>query len=477
MKTANIKSAGIAFIAGLSILTCHAQQQRNVGYFNGVKAGDTYTIIISQSDSNSVSVNSSDKELSLIRTEVKDSILILSSSGNSDMDATINVGIKSLKKLDITGVAEVKSSNQLVCDNLFIESNGAGDINLNVKAANEIKARISGVGNVTLKGTAPLLDAKISGSGSLKSTNLETNKAIVKVSGIGDAKVNALQSIDADVSGAGSIIYKGQPAERNINISGVGSVRESRNGTGDETASDTTRFQLGKKKYIIIDGDDDDNSSSKSRHKHTNRFKHWSGYEVGVNGFLNYQNGLDVPAGSSFMELDYPKSIQFGINLLEKDFHIYKNYVNIVTGFGFDFNHYALRNSVMLNPNTSVLSATNTSAIDYKKNTLNVSYIKVPLLLELNTNSNPNNNFHIAAGAKFSYRIHSVTKQKYELNNDRIKNKQRDDFNLEPFLCSLTARIGYNNVTVFADYSLTRLFKQNRGPQLYPFTIGVNIGM
>ena len=192
---------------------------------------------------------------------------------------------------------------------------------------------------------------------------------------------------------------------------------------------------------------------------------------------MDYKNNINLPAGASFLELDYAKSLQFGLNLFEKDFHVYKNYVNIVTGLGFDFNHYALQNNITLNGDTTYLSAITDSTIDYKKNKLNITYIKIPLMLEFNTSKNPNKNLHIAVGAEFAYRIHAVTKQKYEANDKHYKIRQRDDFNLEPFRYSAVARIGYNNVTIFANYGLNRLFKKDKGPQVYPFTIGVTVAM
>lgn len=482
MKTENLKTkiAGLALLACFSAFSSKAQQIRNIGDFSGIKAGDTFTIIISQSDANTVNVDTDEKTQLQIKTEVINGILSINGIDNikSDRPVIINIGVKSLNSLDITGTADVKTGNQLSCGKLTIESNGAGKVHLDIKA-DEVKTKISGAGDVTIKGIAQVLDANISGAGDLKATNLEVDKAKVKVSGAGDAKVNVKQSLDADVSGAGDIIYKGKPVERNINISGAGSVRESKSGNGEETASDTTKLKLGKKKFIIIgDGteeDEEDKIAGKkdSLYDRNEAFKHWTGFELGVNGILDYKNSLDVPLGSEFLELNYPKSIHFGLNLFEKNFHIYKNYINLVTGFGFDFKHYALKNNVTLNSDTSYLAASN-DLIKYTKNSLNVSYIKVPLMLEFNTSNNPKNNLHIAAGAEFEYRIHSVLKQKYELNDQHNKIKQRDDFNLAPFLYTATARIGYNNVTVFANYGLNRLFKKDKGPQVYPFTAGIN---
>ncbi len=478
MKTENlkIKIAGLILLASFSTLSADAQQTRNVGDFSGIKVGESFNIIISQADANTVVIDADEKTQSQIKTEVKDGILVITENG-AKIDKPVKIGIKSLQSLYVSGSCDVKSENQLICDKLSIETSGAGDVHLDVKAS-EIKTHLSGAGDVTLKGTAQLIDADISGAGNLKASNLLVDKAKIKVSGAGDGKVNATQSLDADVSGAGSIIYKGKPIERNINISGAGSVRESKSGNGEETASDTTKLKFGKKKYVIIgDGENDDDggfvSEKDSLHNFNEGFKHWAGIEVGVNGLLDYKNTLDAPSGATYLELDYAKSIQFGLNLFQKNFHIYKNYINLVTGFGFDFNHYALKNDVTLSSNVAFMNAT-VDSVKYNKNTLNISYIKIPLMLEFNTSKNSKNNFHIAVGAELEYRIHSVLKQKYDLNDQHYKLKQRDAFNLAPFLYTATARIGYNNITVFATYALNGLFQEEKGPQEYPFIAGVN---
>lgn len=476
-KTTKSKLYGILLLTGITVFSAQAQE-RPSGDFTGIKAGDSFKIFINQSETNSVKVDAPENVQSQIKTEIKNGILVISSEGNikTDKDITISVNIKTLNSLDISGTADLKSKNQLVCDKLSIESSGAGDLNLDVKA-NEIKTTISGAGDVTLKGSTQSFDASVSGAGDLKAANLESDKTKIKASGAGSAKVNAKQSLDADVSGAGDIIYKGNPTERNVNISGAGSVRESQSGTGEETAGDTTKIRLGGKKYMIIGDDDGKNkkeivTAKDSIHDYNAEFKHWNGIEFGSNGLMDYKNNLNLPASAGFLELDYAKSFQFGLNLFEKDFHLYKNYINLVTGLGFNFNHYSFANNVTLQSDSSYIWATNDS-VTYKKNKLNVSYLRAPLLLEINTSKDPHKNFHIAGGIEFAYRIHAVTKQKYDVNDKHYKIKQRDDFNLEPFNMNLIARIGYNNVTVYASYGLSRLFKKEQGPQVYPVGLGI----
>lgn len=478
-----IRTIAVSFLIGITAFAAKAQQMRNVGDFAGIKAADALKIIISQSDANTLKVDAPENVQNQIKAEVKDGVLHVYTEGNikGDKDATVFVGVKNLSSLEISGSADVKTDKQLTCDKLTIKSSGAGDVTLDVKAA-EIRTEISGAGDIQLKGTAQLLTADVSGAGDLKANNLEVEKAKIKVAGAGDAKVNVKQSLDADVSGAGSIIYKGNPAERIVNISGAGSVRESKSGNGEETASDTTKFRLGKKKYMIIGDNDDEkahgyNNKKDSLHDYKNDFKHWRGLELGVNGMLDYNNSLNVASGANFLELNYAKSYKFGLNVFEHNFHLYKNYINLVTGLGMDFNHYSFSNSVSLSTDSSSYLRGIKDSITYKKNILSVSYLTVPLMLEINTSKNPHTNFHIAAGIQFAYRIHSVTKQEFEIDDHHYKIKQRDGFNLEPFRYSAMVRIGYDKVSVFADYGLNRLFQKNKGPQEYPFAVGIAISI
>ena len=472
-----IKFFSTLLLIGVSTGISHAQQTRTVGDFTGIKTGDAFKVLISQSDVNSVKVDAPDNVQAQIKTDVVGGILTITADGNikTDKPVKISIGAKSLSSLDVTGSGEVKSENQLIVDKISIKSNGAGDLHLDLKA-NEIIAMVSGAGDVSLKGTAKSLQADVSGAGDLKATNLEVDKAKVKASGAGDAKINVKQSIDADVSGAGSIIYKGNPTERNVNITGAGSVRESKSGNGDETAGDTTKFRLGKKKYMIIgDGDEATNGMSKkdSARSYNRDFKHWAGYEYAVNGYLDFNNSLNTAPGAKFLELNYSKSYKFGLNLFEKDVHIYKNYVNLVMGIGFDFNHYAFKNNYTMKYDSSNYIVGVKDTMNFKKNNLNLSYLKVPLMLEFNTSKKAKNNFHVAVGVEMEYLIHSVTKQKFDADDYHFKIKRRDNYNIDPFKFSAMARVGFNRVTLFAEYALNRLFQEGKGPQEYPFAIGV----
>src|SRR4051812_31836459 len=120
MNIIKTKLIGLTALATISVFSAAAQQNRTVGDFTGIKAGDAFNVVISQSDANTVKVDAPDNVQSQIKTEVKDGILSITGEGNikTDKPIDINIGIKTLTSLEVSGSADVKSENQLTCDKL-----------------------------------------------------------------------------------------------------------------------------------------------------------------------------------------------------------------------------------------------------------------------------------------------------------------------------------------------------------------------
>jgi hypothetical protein len=212
-------------------------------------------------------------------------------------------------------------------------------------------------------------------------------------------------------------------------------------------------------------------------------FVHWGGIDFGVCMFSTIDNKfiLENESGISqlnnFLDLNYSKSLFCSLNVIEKNSRLYKNYLNLISGLGVEWNNYNFKRNITLVADAPHISISNSDSIKYVKNKLNITYLKLPLLIELNTNSeNPKKSFHLSAGFEFAYRINSSTKQKYETNGYRIKSKRRDDYNLADFKYSSVIRIGYGNYfTLFGNYGLSQIFESNKGPAIFPFTVGISI--
>ncbi|CAN5131322.1 hypothetical protein BH09BAC5_BH09BAC5_24140 [soil metagenome] len=215
--------------------------------------------------------------------------------------------------------------------------------------------------------------------------------------------------------------------------------------------------------------------STSCKIKHNDEFKFWEGLDIGVNGYMNVKNSISTPETFPFLELDYARSRSISWNMAQYNFHIVKNYVNLVTGIGLEWNSYALKQNVSLATDVNMITGVN-ETIDFTKNKLKSTWIQAPLMVEFNTSKNEENSFHIAIGAEGGYNIfRNRLKQEYMFAGDKQKRKTKDDFNINPFRYSLVARVGFGNYTVFANYGLSELFKENQGPQVYPFSAGINI--
>ena len=103
---------------------------------------------------------------------------------------------------------------------------GAGNIEAIGFSGGELSAEISGAGEIRAEGSVDSLTVDVSGTGALEAQDLSATRAMVEISGAGSADVTATDSLDAVVSGVGSVTYGGEPAAVAQEVSGVGSISE-----------------------------------------------------------------------------------------------------------------------------------------------------------------------------------------------------------------------------------------------------------
>ena len=242
-----------------------------------------------------------------------------------------------------------------------------------------------------------------------------------------------------------------------------------------KTKEDSTVFRWGNSKIIVINSSDESKDVKWESNKKSERWNHFAGIDFGINGFLSPANSVSLQKEGEFMDLNYIKSIAIGINFLEFYIPIAKEKFGVLTGLGITFNNYDLARdyTIFSNGDTTMGLADPTKNI--KKNKFKSTTINLPILLETNIGKGAKKSFHLAAGGMASYVLGAKTKQKYKINNQEFKEKQRTNFNMNPLRLSAHLRIGYGSFTLFADYSLTPFFDKKDGPELYPFTVGVSL--
>lgn len=131
------------------------------------------------------------------------------------------------RKIELAGAGNITSNGRLLQnESLALSVSGAGDIRLAVQTP-EIKVNVAGSGNVKLEGRTRNFDLAISGAGKAWCYDLLAENTTVKIAGAGNAEVFASLKLDARVSGAGNVTYKGNAASVTQKVSGAASIKKA----------------------------------------------------------------------------------------------------------------------------------------------------------------------------------------------------------------------------------------------------------
>jgi hypothetical protein len=238
---------------------------------------------------------------------------------------------------------------------------------------------------------------------------------------------------------------------------------------------DTAIVRIGKKDVRVIDHENGTEilwGKDKHHKDDPNKFKgHWEGIEFGFNAFDKPDYSMYNAADKDFMSLNQGKSLEFDFNFYELNIGLCKNYVGLVSGMGLSFNNYRFENPYTLKKDQFMTVPQSLNPENLSKTKLAITYLNVPLLLEFQIPVNHNEGrLFVNGGIIGGVKIGSHTKVKY---GDK-KDKDRSGFNLNSFKYEATARVGYKDICLFANYSLTPLFQSGKGPELTPFTIGIS---
>jgi len=407
-----------------------------------------------------------------------------------------------LESISISGAAEIKSKGRLTLDELSIDQSGASELSIEVEVEN-LKAETSGASEMKLSGSAKDFYLQSSGASESDARNLEADYVTVDASGASTAKVNARLKLNANSSGAAEIrsvkrkVEKEVEMEEDQEIIWVDEederVQVKTMGVEVVTDNENTEVQVGNHKIIV----DDWGNVTYNKKRKTKFNGHWAGVDLGVTGYLTPDNNMDFGEKYEYLDLNMAKSIKVGINFFELNANLSKNQKwGILTGMGYEFNNYRFDKNVMITPDSNQIAGFYASDVSMRKSKLVANYLQVPVLLEFQTNRySKSNSFHLTAGAVFGLRVTSHTKRYFEEQNKNYelldpvsrqpvlyaespnnkKVKEWDDFHLNPFRVDATVRIGWDWINLFGTYSLTTLFRENKGPELYPFTVGLTL--
>ena len=445
-----------------------------------------------------------------------ETVLIKVSSDNGKNASKCKLIVEGVKgeslRIELSGMVSFETKNPMETDELAIIVGGSSSVNVN-GTFQSVLVDAMGASVVHIIGTA--------------------QSVVINASGVSEVDISKLEYREAEINTSDvSHVSAKEDADNNITISGVSSIsagnktiKEEKNDThiilldgnviiktaegNDSTAisiiEDRVMVKNGVEKETITIGPYDihikQNKAIKIGNSRKNKFDgHWGGVEIGINGYNTSDFNMNYPQEYKYLDLYFPKSIAFYLNLLELNVPFSKNQKwGMLSGLGFEWHNYRFAHDVWLDTHDDILQGYYIDATSVKKTKLTVSYMTVPLIFEFQTNNKTrSNSFHVGLGVVGGLRIGSHTKVKFENKhtcyklidaNDPllilpvsecfISNKQKmkkyDDFYLNPLKLDVTARIGWSWINLFATYSLTPMFREHRAPELYPWSVGITL--
>ena len=212
-----------------------ATETREVSGFERVVLDEYGELILSQGAQPSLTIEADEDVLSRIETEVKDGTLTIGIGGTwwdklgmalndvlSGRKIVYQLVVSELTGVTVRGAGRVKCA-ELRTDRLEVRVAGAGEVTIGSLMVGQLGVDVPGAGRVQLAGKANEQRVALTGAGSYRAPQLESQKAEVKLAGFGSATIYVAQELDVSVQGVGTVEYYGSPSVRE-KITGVGRV-------------------------------------------------------------------------------------------------------------------------------------------------------------------------------------------------------------------------------------------------------------
>mgnify|MGYP001213462844 CR=1 FL=1 len=279
--------------------------------------------------------------------------------------------------------------------------------------------------------------------------------------------------IVVDTNEVNEVVYEEGENPSRVKIGEIVTVEE----TGDETV-----IRIGKRGVRVfddgdnteIDFDEDDFDDESIDEKSSKDFEgHLGGIELGYNNFSTAKWLKNETPMEGYLDLNTARSSSF--NIVSPPVSLgFTRHFGLVTALGINFNNYRFdgNNTIVVDGEGIITPSYPAEPVQYEKSKLATVYGVLPVMLELQIPVSHGSTINLGAGVVGAVKLGSHTKVVYH-DDGKQKDKNRDDFNLNVLRYGVTARAGYEMVQVYGTCYLSPMFEKGKGPELYPFEIGI----
>jgi hypothetical protein len=200
---------------------------RDVGNYTKLVNKGAAVVYATQGDYKPLRIDADSAIVPLIETFVKNDTLMIQFKKDTIIKTSraikVFVSVPKLLYSRLDGAGGFIGENKFnYTDSLLYEIKGAGGFKAQMSAT-RFAGIIKGAGEMEITGVVANKDVNISGAGKFEGRDLVSQNTVVKVSGVGNAYVNAQKKLNVTITGVGSVYYKGDP-QITKSITGIGTL-------------------------------------------------------------------------------------------------------------------------------------------------------------------------------------------------------------------------------------------------------------
>lgn len=207
----------------------------DVAPFRTLRVSGYAEVVLEQADQESVQVEAGSRHGARVRVRVDDGTLSIAAGedapwwsfllgGSGGRAPRITVRYRDIGTIELSGAVRLECE-AMKAPSVVVHAAGAAAVKIGALDATSFRFGGSGAVKADVAGRVGEQTISISGAGTYRAPRLVSDRADVKVSGAAKVVVNAARTLDATISGAGTIDYLGNPDVRQ-QISGAGRIRQ-----------------------------------------------------------------------------------------------------------------------------------------------------------------------------------------------------------------------------------------------------------
>jgi hypothetical protein len=167
--------------------------------------------------------------MSNIKTEVSGNSLVIENKNKCNFvrgvhnEVTVYVSAPYVKYFEQDGVGNIFGTNTVVQDTIYMNILNSGDIHLNVDVA-AVKGHTHGIGDHYLKGKTKGYFMNVQGQGFVNALDLEAGYTYLYFQSNGEAHLQVSGQLDVEIASTGNVYYKGGAPVVNAKVTGSGKL-------------------------------------------------------------------------------------------------------------------------------------------------------------------------------------------------------------------------------------------------------------